>query len=161
MAAVAAHEADDVMPVKILKGSRNKQLKPIKIEKSSTVKASGKAPGSKNPLDDPKPSSSPGIPLVCLVCTNTPRFSDLSHLLTHLSSKGHLQTQNDVRIRATQDPAAADKVATYDKWYMDYGIERMLAERLKAKDEKARGFSRLGQGTSQVGTVSSKKLFIY
>ncbi|KAK1705598.1 hypothetical protein BDP67DRAFT_494755 [Colletotrichum lupini] len=155
MAAVAAHEADDVMPVKVLKGSRNKQLKPIKIEKSSTVKASGKAPSSKNPPDDPKPSGSPGIPLVCLVCTSTPRFSDLSHLLTHLSSKGHLQTQNDVRIRATQDLAAADKVATYDKWYKDYGIERMLAERLKAKDEKARGFSRSGQGTSQ--TLKRKK----
>lgn len=156
MAAVAAHEADDVMPVKILKAPKTKQLKPIKIEKSSIVKTSGKTPGSKNPPDDPKPSGSPGIPLVCLVCTNTPRFSDLSHLLTHLSSKGHLQTHNDVRIRATQDLAAAEKVTTYDKWYKDYGIERMLAERLKAKDEKARGISRPGQGTSQVGTLSSK-----
>ncbi|KAK7459001.1 hypothetical protein Landi51_00594 [Colletotrichum acutatum] len=155
MAAVAAHEADDVMPVKILKASKTKQLKPIKIEKSSTVKTSGKAPGSKNPPDDLKPSGSPGIPLVCLVCMNAPRFSDLSHLLTHLSSKGHLQTHNDVRIRATQDLVAAEKVATYDKWYKDYGIERMLAERLKAKDEKARGIPRPGQGASQ--TLKRKK----
>ncbi|KAL2883061.1 hypothetical protein SGCOL_001248 [Colletotrichum sp. CLE4] len=155
MAAVAAHEADDVTPVKMLEASKTKQLKPIKIEKSFTVKTSGKASDSGDPSDDAKPSGSPRIPLVCIVCPSTPRFSDLSHLLTHLSSKGHLQTQNDVRIRSNDDLAASEAIATYDKWYKNYGIERMLAERLKAKHEKARGISRPGQQASQ--TLKRKK----
>ncbi|OHE98975.1 hypothetical protein CORC01_05665 [Colletotrichum orchidophilum] len=148
MAAVAAQEADGVSPIKAPKVSKtSKPLKPLKIDKPLMIKTSSKASGSKS--SDPKPSASPRIPLVCIVCPNTPRFSDLSHLLTHLSSKGHLQTQNDVRIRANDDLAASEAITTYDKWYKDNGIERMLAERLRAKDEKAKGTARSGQPISQ------------
>lgn len=148
MAAVAAREVSAESPVKAHKTS--------KIVKSSDVKASGKTSGTKVASvksSEAKAPSAPPIPLVCVVCPSQPRFSDVSHLLTHLSSKGHLHTLNDTKIRSHADLSAAQTIATYEKWYKDNGLERMLAERLMAKDEKVKGpyrGKRPGQQFSQV-----------
>ncbi|KAH6978545.1 hypothetical protein EDB82DRAFT_477294 [Fusarium venenatum] len=47
------------------------------------------------------------IPLSCFVCPETPRFSDVSHLLTHIASKGHLHHETQTKLKAHQDIAAA------------------------------------------------------
>ena len=51
--------------------------------------------------------SSAGIPLHCNVCPRKPDFSDVSHLLTHIASKGHLSNYYKLKIKATSDRAAA------------------------------------------------------
>ncbi|OBR15229.1 hypothetical protein CH63R_00409 [Colletotrichum higginsianum IMI 349063] len=129
MAAVAAQEANIDTPIKA-----PKTLKTTKTRgKSTAIKTAGSKPSEAKTL------ASPSIPLICVVCPTHPRFSDISHLLTHLNSKGHLQTLNDARIRALADPSAADAISTYDQWYTEHGLEALLAERLKVKDERAKG----------------------
>ncbi|KAF4989994.1 hypothetical protein FGRMN_8768 [Fusarium graminum] len=47
------------------------------------------------------------IPLFCTVCPEAPRFSDVSHLLTHIASKGHLHHETQTKLKAHQEFAAA------------------------------------------------------
>jgi hypothetical protein len=81
-------------------------------------------------------SQAPLIPLLCSVCPKTPRFSDASHLLTHISSKGHLHAHQQMKIRSRSELAASASLTQYERWYKQYNIETLLAERLAAKDEK-------------------------
>ncbi|WQF77591.1 hypothetical protein CDEST_02605 [Colletotrichum destructivum] len=129
MAAVAAQEANIDTPIKA--------PKTLKITKTRGKSTAIKTAESKQ--SEAKTLASPSIPLICVVCPTHPRFSDISHLLTHLNSKGHLQTLNDARIRALADHSAAEAISTYDQWYTEHGLEALLAERLKVKDERAKG----------------------
>ncbi|EGR50479.1 uncharacterized protein TRIREDRAFT_58774 [Trichoderma reesei QM6a] len=52
-------------------------------------------------------SGSKQIPLLCTVCPESPRFSDVSHLLTHIASKGHLHHETQTKLKAHQDVAAS------------------------------------------------------
>ncbi|EHK15673.1 uncharacterized protein TRIVIDRAFT_115953, partial [Trichoderma virens Gv29-8] len=52
-------------------------------------------------------SGSKQIPLLCTVCPETPRFSDVSHLLTHIASKGHLHHETQTKLKAHQDISAS------------------------------------------------------
>ncbi|PQK12051.1 hypothetical protein BB8028_0003g06700 [Beauveria bassiana] len=76
------------------------------------------------------------IPLICTVCPVSPRFSDVSHLLTHIASKGHLHHETQTKLRAHQDLVAAVTLQQYEQWYQVNGIESLLVERLKAKQVK-------------------------
>ncbi|KAJ3489676.1 hypothetical protein NLG97_g5950 [Lecanicillium saksenae] len=76
------------------------------------------------------------IPLICTVCPESPRFSDVSHLLTHIASKGHLHHETQTKLRAHQDLVAAVTLQQYEQWYHKNGIEALLVERLKAKQVK-------------------------
>lgn len=76
------------------------------------------------------------IPLICTVCPDSPRFSDVSHLLTHIASKGHLHHETQTKLRAHQDLVAAVALQQYEQWYHENGIETLLVERLKAKQVK-------------------------
>ena len=76
------------------------------------------------------------IPLLCCVCPDTPRFSDLSHLLTHIASKGHLHQETQTKLKAHQDLAAATALSKYCQWYEQYSIESLLVERMRAKQLK-------------------------
>lgn len=55
------------------------------------------------------------IPLVCTVCPEAPRFSDVSHLLTHIASKGHLHHETQTKLKAHQDIGAAVKLQSYEE----------------------------------------------
>ncbi len=79
------------------------------------------------------------IPLQCTLCPKKPRFSDLSHLLTHISSKSHLAHRFKAELRARDDPAALEEVRQYDTWCERYGINALLAERMAAKEQKKTG----------------------
>ncbi|KAG6016471.1 hypothetical protein E4U54_001395 [Claviceps lovelessii] len=81
-------------------------------------------------------STSKAIPLLCTVCPEAPRFSDVSHLLTHIASKGHLHHETQTKLRAHQDIAASVTLQQYERWYKDNGIETLLVERMRAKQKK-------------------------
>ena len=86
--------------------------------------------------------SGSAIPLSCTACPKRQKFSDISHLLTHINSKGHLHAHQLLKIRARNDAAAADILQQYNKWYDDNGIEKLLADRLAQRDEKEAGKKR-------------------
>ncbi len=76
------------------------------------------------------------IPLLCNICPKEPEFSDVSHLLTHVASKGHLAQHNKAKLRAHQDASFREKLEAYDRWYQRHQIEKLLSERMIAKDSK-------------------------
>ena len=76
------------------------------------------------------------IPLLCDLCPKKPRFSDVSHLLTHISSKSHLSNRFKLQIRSQGEPEARKLLADFDSWYNDNGLEDLLSERLTAKEQK-------------------------
>jgi hypothetical protein len=85
---------------------------------------------------DSQNRSSKTIPLLCSVCPDTPRFSDVSHLLTHIASKGHLHHETQMRLKSHQDLTSSVSLQQYEQWYRDNGIEGLLVERMKAKQVK-------------------------
>jgi|SRR5277367_4274110 len=76
------------------------------------------------------------IPLLCDLCPKKPRFSDVSHLLTHISSKSHLSNRFKLQIRSQGEPEAKRLLADFDSWYTSNGLEDLLSERLIAKEQK-------------------------
>ncbi len=89
------------------------------------------------------------IPLECVLCPKKPKFSDVSHLLTHISSKSHLHHKFNSEFQAKSDPSIRDKLRKYEQWYIENGVESLLHERLKAKDQK-KGIRRGRQAASNV-----------
>ncbi|KAK0389384.1 hypothetical protein NLU13_2959 [Sarocladium strictum] len=109
-------------------------------------------------LDTNPTAANRHIPLLCSVCPETPKFSDVSHLLTHIASKGHLHHETQTKLRAHQDITAALSLQQYEQWYRDFEIETLLVERLRAKQvkEAARG-RRAPPHTSSLGVGRDKK----
>ncbi|EKG14825.1 hypothetical protein MPH_08100 [Macrophomina phaseolina MS6] len=81
-------------------------------------------------------SFSPNIPLHCSICPKAPNFSDVSHLLTHISSKGHLSHYYKVQIRAASEDGARQQVDAYNTWYTEWGIEHLMSDRMNLKDKR-------------------------
>ena len=78
------------------------------------------------------------IPLVCNICASQPHFSDLSHLLTHISSKAHLSTYYRGKVRASSDEAIRQSIEHYDIWYAENDIEAFMSKRMKQKEDVKR-----------------------
>ena len=78
----------------------------------------------------------PAIPLHCNICPREPEFSDISHLLTHVASKGHLSHYFKAQVRARQDENIRQKLDTYDRWYDRHQIEKLLSQRMSSKELK-------------------------
>ncbi|KAI9745427.1 MAG: hypothetical protein M1818_000961 [Claussenomyces sp. TS43310] len=76
------------------------------------------------------------IPLLCSLCPKEPRFSDISHLLTHVSSKSHLSHRFKLQIRSQGEPDARQQLENYETWYAENGLEDLLSERLASKEHK-------------------------
>ncbi|KAL9126520.1 MAG: hypothetical protein Q9217_004444 [Psora testacea] len=76
------------------------------------------------------------IPLYCNICPKQPEFSDISHLLTHVASKGHLSHYFKAQVRARQDEKIRHKIDIYDQWYDQYQIEKLLSQRMSSKELK-------------------------
>lgn len=94
------------------------------------------------------PATPRQIPLECCVCPETPRFSDVSHLLTHISSKGHLHHEAQTRLKSYEDDDSSLTMQRYERWYTDYDIEALLLGRLKAKQGKEAAKNKRGRGAS-------------
>ncbi|CAK7210897.1 hypothetical protein SBRCBS47491_000934 [Sporothrix bragantina] len=73
------------------------------------------------------------VQLECVLCPKKPKFSDSSHLLTHISSKAHLHQKFSMEFKAKSDVIAKGKLEVYDKWYKANEIERLLSERMSSK----------------------------
>jgi len=93
------------------------------------------------------------IPLECFLCPRKPKFSDISHLLTHVSSKSHLHQQFNMGLRAKTDPVANDKLRRFQQWYQAYGIENLLEERMQAKTQKKASRRSRGHTTTVSGLL--------
>ena len=76
------------------------------------------------------------IPLSCNICPNEPDFSDVSHLLTHVASKGHLFHYFRAQVSAVQDETIRQKLNAFDRWYDKYQIARLLSQRISSKESK-------------------------
>jgi hypothetical protein len=76
------------------------------------------------------------IPLHCNICPKKPNFSDVSHLLTHISSKGHLSNYYKAKVRSTQEDDARRLVQAYDRWYAEWNVEELMSERMNQKDQR-------------------------
>lgn len=74
--------------------------------------------------------------LNCTICPKQPTFSDTSHLLTHVSSKGHLSEWHKLQVRSFQDIAAGVALANYSLWCQQHDIDRLLSERMQMKEDK-------------------------
>ena len=86
-----------------------------------------------------------GIPLICYACEKIPRFSDLSHLLTHVSSKTHLLELYHLRLRSFGDEASAARAQKFDSWNTTYNIDQLVRQRMEARDEKGAQLQRRNQ----------------
>lgn len=102
-------------------------------------------------------NNSAGIPLHCNVCPKKPDFSDVSHLLTHIASKGHLSNYYKLKIKATSDRAAQRVTEEYDRWYEEYNVQDLMGERMKQK-EKRKGSGGSGGGAAARRSVSAGTL---
>jgi hypothetical protein len=74
--------------------------------------------------------------LNCSICPKQPTFSDISHLLTHVSSKGHLSEWHKLQVRSFQDISAGVALHNYNQWCQRHDIDRLLSERMQMKEEK-------------------------
>ncbi|GME63020.1 Prenyltransferase/squalene oxidase [Neofusicoccum parvum] len=76
------------------------------------------------------------IPLHCSICPRRPRFSDVSHLLTHIASKGHLSHYYKLQIRSASEEDARQQLDSYNTWYTEWGIEHLMSDRMSLKDRR-------------------------
>jgi hypothetical protein len=74
--------------------------------------------------------------LKCSICPNLPTFSDTSHLLTHVSSKGHLSNLHKLQVRSHLEICAGHQLAAYNLWYQQHDLGGLLSERMLQKESK-------------------------
>ncbi|KAF2108990.1 hypothetical protein BDV96DRAFT_503620 [Lophiotrema nucula] len=77
-----------------------------------------------------------GIPLHCNICPKKPTFSDVSHLLTHIASKGHLSNYYKVKVRSGTEDACRRLIESYDRWYAQWNVEELMSDRMNQKDKR-------------------------
>ena len=70
------------------------------------------------------------VPLHCNICPKKPSFSDVSHLLTHIASKGHLSHYYKLKVRSGADEASRKLIETYDRWYHQWDVQGLMAQRM-------------------------------
>ena len=86
------------------------------------------------------------FPLHCNICPKHPNFSDVSHLLTHVGSKGHLSHYFRVQVRSRQEPSIREQLHKFDAWYDENQIEKLLSQRMILKESKAANARNRGPG---------------
>jgi hypothetical protein len=84
-------------------------------------------------------SDNPNIPLSCIICPGAPGFSDLSHFLTHVSSKSHLWHVHQVDIASYSDAEAARLLRRWEEYYEKHNVRRLEHDRQGAKGKKKLG----------------------
>jgi len=95
------------------------------------------------------PKQEHNIDLQCYLCSKNPKFSDVSHLLTHIASKSHLAARFKLDIQSKGgDQDAKNKLDHFDFWYNTNNIDGLLAERMAMKDTKKTKKSRKSAASS-------------
>lgn len=80
--------------------------------------------------------------LQCIVCNGTPVFSDSSHLLTHLSSKGHLSQEFKLRVSSRRDDGDRKRLEDYQAWFTNNNLASLLDRRMRIKKSRDRRTSK-------------------
>ncbi|KAI8952083.1 hypothetical protein F4801DRAFT_600220 [Xylaria longipes] len=86
--------------------------------------------------DQSTPQRADLIPLVCFICPKNSHFSDLSHLLTHISSKGHLHNMFQLNLSREVDEDAELALAEFETWYKQNEISALLRARKTAREQR-------------------------
>ncbi|TVY48759.1 hypothetical protein LOCC1_G001652 [Lachnellula occidentalis] len=108
----------------------------------------------------PKVKVGCSVPLHCSLCPKNPKFSDISHLLTHISSKSHLAALFKLKIRSQGEQQAKDKVDEYELWYSGNNLDTLLSDRLATKDQKKRNRDKKSRLSNALASpVDSTPLF--
>ncbi|EON66766.1 hypothetical protein W97_06014 [Coniosporium apollinis CBS 100218] len=76
------------------------------------------------------------IPLRCNICPKKPSFSDVSHLLTHIASKGHLSHYYKIKVRSGNEDSSRKLIEDYDRWYAEWNVEDLMSERMNLKEKR-------------------------
>lgn len=76
------------------------------------------------------------MPLHCTICERKPTFSDISHLLTHISSKQHLSNYFRIQVQSGGDDAAQAALTDYNTWYTEWNMSELLKDRMDQKEKK-------------------------
>ncbi|KAL2860674.1 uncharacterized protein BJX67DRAFT_386418 [Aspergillus lucknowensis] len=74
--------------------------------------------------------------LLCNICPKQPKFSDVSHLLTHIASKAHLSHYFKLQVRSHQEPQAEVLLDDYNHWYKTNNLAKLLSDRMSSKDSR-------------------------
>ena len=96
--------------------------------------------------------------LQCIICPGQPRFSDTSHLLTHVSSKAHLSHYFKLQVRSHQEDDAVELLIQYDYWFNTNNLAQLLSDRSTSKEEKRKKRKSGGQATAQLTTTDQRPL---
>lgn len=88
--------------------------------------------------------------LLCNICPKAPHFSDVSHLLTHVSSKAHLSHYFKLQVRSHQETHAGELLREYDQWYEVNNLANLLSDRMASKEAR----KRKSQGASATRPVA-------
>ncbi|KAH8770320.1 hypothetical protein BGZ57DRAFT_985798 [Hyaloscypha finlandica] len=102
------------------------------------------------------PKQEHNIDLQCILCNKNPKFSDVSHLLTHVSSKSHLAARFKLQIQAQSDVDARNKLDHFDFWYQSNNIDALLASRMAAKEHKKTKKGRNSNASSNIKKENSQ-----
>lgn len=92
------------------------------------------------------------IPLICSICPKTSKFSDVSHLLTHIASKGHLSNMFKLDIAKATEVDAQRRLDEYQAWFDRYNIRGLLQTRSENRIQKNSGGR--GRSASRGGSQS-------
>ena len=93
--------------------------------------------------------------LLCNICPKRPRFSDVSHLLTHVSSKAHLSFYFKLQVRSHQEPQAGKLLVEYDQWYKANNLAKLLSDRMASKETRNR--KRQGRVIAQGASIPTRQ----
>jgi len=94
------------------------------------------------------------IPLHCNICPKKPNFSDVSHLLTHIASKGHLSHYYKIKVRSGTEDSSRRIIETYDRWYTEWNVEDLMSERMNQREKRRTRTRTLGRLLRLSGTVT-------
>jgi hypothetical protein len=107
------------------------------------------------------PKQEHNIDLQCILCSKNPKFSDVSHLLTHISSKSHLAARFKLQIQGQSDADAKNKLQQFDFWYRSSNIDALLANRMAAKEHKKTKKSRTLNTSSTASVRTIAFVFVF
>ncbi|KAI1430041.1 hypothetical protein F5Y12DRAFT_793194 [Xylaria sp. FL1777] len=103
---------------------------------TSGYQPQGSARGAQDAQDESTTSRADLIPLLCFICPKNSHFSDLSHLLTHISSKGHLHNMFQLTLNRDVNPAAEVAITEFENWYKQNNISALLRARKSAREQR-------------------------
>jgi hypothetical protein len=101
------------------------------------------------------PSMPQSIPLTCCICPKNSTFSDISHLLTHVSSKGHLAKKFNCELAANESEVARKTLQDFQIWYDKYNIRQLLQNRNQSRNQRVT--KGRGRGAMNTATTTSRR----